>query len=103
MKKFSKIVVACLMAITVISFSYQTSFGAEQVVGELNIATQISEERVDVTGFILAAMAVVGGVYAAGYALGRAYGHYVHGGKEEQVALAEISVYNPADFSSFDN
>ncbi|MDQ8003772.1 MAG: hypothetical protein REI64_03165 [Pedobacter sp.] len=86
------------MAITVISFTYQTSFGAEQVVGELNVVSQIENEKVDLVG---AVVLVVGAFYAAGYALGRAVGHSVHG--SEEIALAEISVHNPADFSSFDN
>jgi len=102
MRNFSRIVIAFLMVITVISFTYQTSFGAQKVTIESKLNTQITEERVVYAAAAGAVVGVVGAFYYAGTIIGRAVGHYVHGANEE-VTLAEVSVHNPADFSSFDN
>lgn len=100
MKKFAKILVICLMLITIISFSYQTSFGAIQV-AQPNITSSQMGETAALQAAVVLAAGIVSAAYALGYALGRAYGHHSFGG-EEVLAYNPIT-HNPSDFSSFDN
>lgn len=91
-----------LMLISVISFSYQTSFGSGQVVKYVYTDSHYNQEaNIAAAAAVVGIVAgVVGAAYAAGYALGRAYGHYRYG---EQTPM-EYSVIKhvPADFSAFD-
>ena len=92
-----------LLAVVVLAFSFQTSLGTYKVqVRPVNVNTPdyARSSANPVAAAITLGMAVVGASYAAGYVIGRAIGHYVHG---TVIESPQYYAYAPTDFSAFDN